>query len=76
MQKNAKNLKFFLDVRNLVYICSRNITFKVFISMEKKLITEAEMKEQLETKTNLGNCCVDLETARKIIMDAVLPLCK
>ena len=30
-KENLKNLKFFLDFRNLVYICSRNITFKVFI---------------------------------------------
>lgn len=44
MLKNAKNLKFFLDVRNLLYICSRNITFKVFISMGKKLISESEIK--------------------------------
>ena len=44
--------------------------------MEKKLITEAEMKEQLKTQNDLDNYCVDLETARKIIMDAVLPLCK
>ena len=34
--KSVKNLKFFLDVRNLVYICSRNTTFKVFIVYEKE----------------------------------------
>ena len=31
---------------------------------------------ELESKENLDNHCVDLETARKIIMDAILPLCK
>lgn len=59
-----------------MYICSGFVNIKLFISMENKLISEAEMKEQLQAKTNLENCCVDLETARKIIMDAVLPLCK
>ena len=44
--------------------------------MKKKIITEAEMKEQLKSKVNMGNYCVNLQTARKIIMDAVLPLCK
>ena len=44
--------------------------------MEKKIITESEMKELLESNENLDNHCVDLETARKIIMDAILPLCK
>ena len=44
--------------------------------MEKKIITESEMKELLESKENLDNHCVDLETACKIIMDAILPLCK
>lgn len=34
------------------------------------------MKEALQSQTNLDNSCVDLETARKIIMDTVLPLCK
>lgn len=52
---------------------------KVFIDMEKKLITETEMKELLKTNTDLEDLdkyCVDIETARKIIKDAVLPLCK
>ncbi len=44
--------------------------------MEKKIITESEMKELLESNENLDNHCIDLETARKIIMDAILPLCK
>jgi hypothetical protein len=44
--------------------------------MKKKIITEAEMKELLESKVNMGNYCIDLQIARKIIMDAVLPLCK
>lgn len=44
--------------------------------MEAKLITEEEMKEQLKTQDNLDDYCVDLETGFKIIMDAVLPLCK
>lgn len=54
----------------------QNKNFELFINMEKKIITESEMKELLESKENLDNHCVDLETARKIIMDAILPLCK
>ena len=49
---------------------------KYLYNMEKKIITESEMKELLESKEILDNHCVDLETARKIIMDAILPLCK
>jgi hypothetical protein len=43
-----KKLKFFLDVRNLVYICSRNITFKVFISMEKNITIESIRNKSYE----------------------------
>ena len=39
------------------------------------MLTE-DMKKRLEAEENLDNICVDLETARKIIMDAILPLCK
>lgn len=39
-----------------------------------KIITEQEMKAALQSQIDLENSCVDLETARKIIMDAVLPL--
>ena len=46
--KSAKNLKFFLDVRNLVYICSRNITFKVFISMKKNITIESIRNKSYE----------------------------
>jgi hypothetical protein len=43
-----------------------------------KLLTEQEMKEQLTMQNGMDNdnCYVDIETGFKIIMDAVLPLCK
>lgn len=69
------NLHIWLFEKKL-YLCKIFINLKVFICMKKKIITEAEMTELLESKVNMGNYCVDLQIARKIIMDAVLPLCK
>ena len=67
---------YFEYMRKYLYICSRIRNTELFINMEKKILTESEMKELLESNENLDNHCVDLETARKIIMDAILPLCK
>jgi hypothetical protein len=39
-----KGMIYFEYMRKYLYICSRNITFKVFISMGKKLISESEIK--------------------------------
>ena len=48
MLKNAKNLKFFLDVRNLVYICSRIRIVELFISMEKNITIESIRNKSYE----------------------------